>query len=353
VKQSLEEQTALDGWSVDTPVETARACVACGYSLFGLGDEPRCPECGLRNIPDEFRRQVWELVDSGKWFFSGPFELFRKRLPGWWWALDRAGDLRRALRVAVRNAAIAAAIVFAGAAAASAIAVESTTTYRFRELDAPTGRIVYETSLVMRGGLIRSDDSIRDAEWGDVSRNHVYVGATSTSRFVLCRPSWQSVPVALAVLFWLVLTWAGPLFVGLVTQIRKGLPKFARPPHTIIAAGAYESHRLICAAASSALGLGLAGVLFALNARARSGFMAIGSIPVDVLMLFGVGGGVVLYVALGWVAPLRSDWTKQLIQSRGHVARIVVMYALLLPLLATFSIYMLVVTVQLNRLLRQ
>jgi len=60
-----------------------RPCLACGYDLFGLGDEPRCPECGLLNIPQGYRRQVWELVDSGKWFFSGPFAFFRKRPPGW------------------------------------------------------------------------------------------------------------------------------------------------------------------------------------------------------------------------------------------------------------------------------
>ncbi len=344
--QSQAEQAALDGWSVETPVETARACVACGYNLFGLGDEPRCPECGLRNIPDEFRRQVWELVDSRKWFFSGPFSLFLKRLPGWWWALDRPGDLQRSLKVVARNAVVTAAIVFAGAAAASSIATENTMIWQFWNTNDPTARIIHETTWITRGGLIRSlEETVREPDWKDVWRPEVSHGAASTSRLVVCGPNWRALPVALVTLLWLALTWVGPVFVGLVTQIRKGLPKFARPPHTIIAAGAYESHRLIWAAASSALGLGLAGVLFALNARARSAFMTIGSIPVDVLMLFGVGGGVVLYVALGWVAPLRSDWTRQLIQSRGHAVRIMVMYALLLPLLTTWAVVMLVLVI--------
>jgi len=59
-----------------TDSEAIRSCLGCGYSLRGLGTEPRCPECGLLNIPDAYRKQVWALVDSGKWFFSGPESLF-------------------------------------------------------------------------------------------------------------------------------------------------------------------------------------------------------------------------------------------------------------------------------------
>ncbi len=35
-----------------------RPCLACGYDLSGHGEEPRCPECGLLNIPEGYRRQV-------------------------------------------------------------------------------------------------------------------------------------------------------------------------------------------------------------------------------------------------------------------------------------------------------
>lgn len=78
--------------------ESARPCLACGYDLQGLGEEPCCPECGLLNIPEGYRRQVHELVDCGKWFFSSFFGVFRKRPPGWWWSLDRPGDVKRALK---------------------------------------------------------------------------------------------------------------------------------------------------------------------------------------------------------------------------------------------------------------
>ncbi|MCH7596214.1 MAG: hypothetical protein IID35_06600, partial [Planctomycetes bacterium] len=106
---------------------SARHCVACDYNLFGLGDEPRCPECGLMNITDGFRREVWALVDSGKWFFSGFLSPFKKRPPGWWWALDRPGDVRRSFRFAVGHALISAVLVFGFALAADSVLVETTT----------------------------------------------------------------------------------------------------------------------------------------------------------------------------------------------------------------------------------
>lgn len=329
---------------IDTHIETVRVCVACGYNLFGLGDQPRCPECGLRNIPDEFRRRVWELVDSGKWFFSGPLALFRRRPPGWWWALDRPGDLRRALRAVARNGVIAAAILFAGTAIGSSIAIETTTTYRVSYLDDPTSQIIHETSLITRNGFVRgNEETLKESDWPDAFQSPITYGRSSKSRVVLCAPNWVVLPVALGILLWLALTWVGPVFVGLVTQIRKGLPEFARPPLTIIAAGAYESHRLIYASAASVLALILAAFAFACAVRPVFGFM-----PAD-LLLFAIPVVTVLFVASGWVAPMRTDYTKQLIRSRGHAARIVIMYALLFPVLTTWALVMLVFVLFFNR----
>ena len=322
---------------IDTHIETVRACVACGYNLFGLGDEPRCPECGLRNIPDEFRRQVWELVDSGKWFFSGPLALFRRRPPGWWWALDRPGDLRRSLKAVARNAVIAAAILFFGTAVASSIALETTTAYQVWNRDDPTGAIIYQTSLITREGLIRSgEETVQEPDWPEVFQPTHSIGITSASRVVAAPPDKAGLPVALGVALWLALTWVGPVFVGLVTQIRKGLPSFARPPLTIVVAGAYESHRLIWGSAASALALITSVFVFAYAAP-----LNFRSIPAD-LLLVAIPVVAVLFPAIGWVAPLRTDYTKQLIRSRGHAARIVVMYALLFPVLTTWALVMLV-----------
>jgi hypothetical protein len=322
---------------VDTYIETVRACVACGYNLFGLGDEPRCPECGLRNIPDEFRRQVWELVDSGKWFFSGPLALFRKRPPGWWWALDRPGDLRRSLKAVARNAVIAAAILFAGTAIGSSIAVETTMTFRVWNLDDPTGAIIYQTSRITRDGLVRSGwETVKEPDFAPVFQQTHTFGTSTASRVVAIPPDKMVLPVALSMALWLALTWVGPVFVGLVTQIRKGLPEFARPPLTIVAAGAYESHRLIWASAASAFALIIAAFAFARAVPSAFRFL-----PAD-LLLIAIPVVAVLFPAIGWVAPLRTDYTKQLIRSRGHAARIVVMYALLFPVLTTWALVMLV-----------
>lgn len=328
---------------VDPSVETVRTCVACGYNLFGLGDEPRCPECGLRNIPDEFRCQVWELVDSGKWFFSGPLALFRKRPPGWWWALDRPGDLRRSLRVAALNAAFASAILFAGVAMASSVTVEITMTFRVWNLNDPTGTIIYQTSSISRDGLIRSgEETVQEPDWNPVSQIPHSIGMNSASHVVTCMPNRAVLPVALGITLWFALTWIGPVFVGLVTQIRKGLPEFARPPLTIVAAGAYESHRLIYASAASVLALNMAAFVVANNPALIFGWTFRGLNPVNQFLLLAIPVATVLYVAFGWIAPLRSDFTKQLIQSRGHAARIVVMYALLFPALTTWAMMMFV-----------
>ncbi len=35
--------------------------------------------------------------------------------------------------------------------------------------------------------------------------------------------------------------------------------------------------------------------------------------------------------AAGWIGPLRSDYARQLVRSRLHATRIVVMYAAILP----------------------
>ena len=80
--------------------EEDRKCIACGYSLRGLGDERRCPECGLLNVPEGLRRQVQQLVDLKPWFFSSFLAPFEKRLPGWWWSLDRNDHLRRSFKFA-------------------------------------------------------------------------------------------------------------------------------------------------------------------------------------------------------------------------------------------------------------
>lgn len=317
---------------VEPFIETVRTCVACGYNLFGLGDEPRCPECGLRNIPDEFRRQVWELVDSGKWFFSGPFALFRKRPPGWWWALDRPGDLRKALWFLVRNMGIALLVTIAAWGAATSIVVEVTNHYASYEINDPSRTTVYEDDVVYYSGL-NANKSLQGKQpnWSQLYGRTRRCTITTKSR-VIVTPNWRAMPTAFLNALWIVLVWAVPLFVGLITQLRKGLPQFARPPLTILAAGAYESHRAIYASIAIAPVLGV-WTYFELPSAA-TGTPSLSRWVhwlIELLPFFLVP----LYAGLGWVGPLRSDYTKQLIRSSFHAGRIIVMYALVLPPLLT------------------
>jgi hypothetical protein len=233
--------------------------------------------------------------------------------------------------------------VLTGTVVASSIAAETTTIYRFSNIGDPLSAVLHEATAIIREGIMRGGfEELQIPDWKDGWQPGKTFGMTSTTRLVIGSPQWRSVPVATGILLWLALTWAGPVFVGLVTQIRKGLPQFARPPLTIIAAGAYESHRLIYGSAATSLAVILATVGYALSASSRRSFMPLGSNLPEILCLIGIPVAIVLYAAFGWVAPVRSDWTKQLIQSRGHAARIVVMYALLFPVLTSWAMVMLV-----------
>jgi hypothetical protein len=54
IAPSTELNPAIADPEINQLVESCkdRKCLACGYDLQGLGDEPRCPECGLLNIPE-------------------------------------------------------------------------------------------------------------------------------------------------------------------------------------------------------------------------------------------------------------------------------------------------------------
>ncbi|MFQ5491590.1 MAG: hypothetical protein ACE5GE_12800 [Phycisphaerae bacterium] len=121
-----------------------------------------------------------------------------------------------------------------------------------------------------------------------------------------------------AVFFWLV-----PALVGIWTQIRAGLPSFARAPRTIIAAANYEAHRLIY--------LGLV-IVVAIGAEASLRILTMNGNP----RLYAAGSVVLFwttfsYGALSWAGAIRSDYRSQLIQSRRHAVRFVLMYGFFFP----------------------
>ncbi|MBU0718400.1 MAG: hypothetical protein KJ749_09145, partial [Planctomycetes bacterium] len=153
----------------------------------------------------------------------------------------------------------------------------------------------------------------------------------SRSHRVIFRPSWEFVPPTVGFTIWALLIWAFPALFGLYTQIRKGLPGFARAPRTIIVAANYESHRLIYIASCALVWLAALHVRSWLSVAVGSDVAgSCLSTVMVVLLILAVGG---------WVGPVRSDYTRQLVRSRVHGARIVIMYALVFPPLGAIALW--------------
>jgi hypothetical protein len=304
-----------------------RRCIACEYDLRGLGVEPRCPECGLVNVAQDFRDQVWRLIDQGAWLITPPQGFIQKRPPGWWWSLDRDGDVRRSMLRAF-DASLIAALIILGFGTASASFCE-TQTIEFgipihsgpRAPVMPAGRRVYVTTTA--GFYPRIHDSVIGVTDGRArGMPYTYAKPISSVTEWTFRPTYPALGFACLALIWTIATWAGPATVGLWTQIRKGLPDFARAPRTIIAASGYESHRLLYLAPVVAIGF-VADAAMRYNQIDRSTQSGV----LTAIVLFAIAFG-----AAGWIGPIRTDHTRQLVRSTLHGVRIVVMYAIALPL---------------------
>ena len=310
-----------------------RVCLACGYSLRGLGDEPRCPECGLLNIPTGYREQVWELVDSGKWFFSSFFGVLAKRPAGWWWALDRPDDLRRARRFATWHLVVSLLIILAATGLGDAFRVEVGVTYKFPNMVDSAGRPLEPTAAVATYGI--GDRLLRVYRnydvWQFIREGTGGSPVSAVTRRTPFEPGWSFIPIAGIIYLTLVLIWAVPATVGLWTQIRKGLPDFARAPRTIIAASLCEAHRVSYAAVCAAAFMGIDALRRIYLPSSGPTFVGAFLISAIAVLLTGT--------TAGWIGPIRSDYTRQLVRSRSHAIRIVAMYALVFPLAMAGSIF--------------
>ena len=293
------------------PTATGRRCLACAYNLRGLGDEPRCPECGLLNIPDGFRAQVWELVDSGVWFFSSMFHPLKKRPPGWWWALDRENDVKRSLRFILKNVCIATLVVMVCAMVAGGFVLERTHHYTCLDINNPEGRPVYETDWIESDpgpvSVARGWGGGEQPEWSKLYARDRTLRESVSSR-VAFAPSWYSMFHGTLIVMWVCLVWACPGLVGLWTQIRRGLPKFALARRTIISAANYESHRLLYVGVAVVVGL---AVETAIRLRGMGPFAAPGNAINYVTIVLALVVVVSGFGTAGWIGPLRSDFTKR------------------------------------------
>ena len=126
--------------------------------------------------------------------------------------------------------------------------------------------------------------------------------------------------------------WAGPALIGIWTQIRRGLPEYAHAPRTIVAAANLEAHRLTFLAIAI-------GLVFSSDTLMR---VAMNEATYGIFVSW-IGIAPLLFGMAGWIGPLRSDHTLQLIRSRWHLVRIIAMYAVLFPIIA-FSMYLMVLT---------
>lgn len=308
---------------------TDRPCKACGYDLRGLGEAPRCPECGLVNVPEGYRRQVWALIDARRRFFSNMFSVVRKRPPGWWWSLDRPGDLRRSIRVAAENVVAAVLIVLVAGTLLDSVRVRSTFRVELTSQTDPDAERVLLRESVYAFGLGMTYEEIVPFKDRQRPEGDWYVRASDVreTEFDL-----QVAPPAFALFLagLAVFTWRSPAALGLRTQLRKGLPDYARPQYTIVCAAAYESHRAVYTAV-------MAAVLMGLETAVRVGLQTQRAGPAAHFWVYVVVHellfwGVLLFGGSAWIGPLRSDYTKQLIRSRRHAARIIVMYGIFFPL---------------------
>lgn len=311
--------TGGDELNVNDP---PRCCLACGYDLSHLGPEPRCPECGLRHVPQGYREQTWEYVDSGQARFVGPFGLFRKRPPGWWWSLDRPGDVRRSIWYLAINLFAAMLITSLASLAFGGVAHEVTNVYTLRSSNGTT--FVYGRRSIMGAAGFRMSSRLSEQEATQILRNRrgASIGEIRWVPHMGLLTYWIKMFFA-----WLIWVWAFPVGVGLMSQIRKGLPDYAHPPSTILVAGNYESIRLVCGALGLALCMGV------------DAWLRINMQPFGRYLNFSWHYVVIgVLIAASWIGPLRSDPTNQLIRSRMHRYRIVFMYGLFMPALVYGSI---------------
>ncbi len=121
---------------------------------------------------------------------------------------------------------------------------------------------------------------------------------------------------------WAVCLWMSVAVVGLWTQIRRGMKTIGRAWKTIIAASCTESCKLVYLA-------GLIAIAAAADAGLRITVLP-GNDRLYEMFATAMGLAVVCIGVLGWVGPLRSDYTGQLVRSRVHLVRILIMYAAVL-----------------------
>ena len=313
-------------------------CLYCGYNLTGHADGARCSECGMVSVPAALREEVWGLADSRRRLWVLMARPFVKFPPGWWWALDRPGDVRRSTRTLAVNLALCAAIVFGVFIAADVVVVEQTESFAYYDQAAPDSGMRWVKDRVTQFGWLCQRNPVpmpagqpAVIRTDDLPFRSPVLRVVETFRITWVRSAdgvWYGV-IAFA---WLVVVWGFVAQVGLWTQIRRGLPEFARLPHTIVAAANLQSCKLAFLA-------GFVAAAVAAELPLRYACLTGHHSHAYDLALCGLFAIVALAAAVSWVGALRSDYTHQLIRSRLHAARIILMYAVVLPTVTVLALW--------------
>ncbi|MCP4593872.1 MAG: hypothetical protein GY842_24320 [bacterium] len=309
--------------------DDAPRCSYCGYNLTGLGEGTRCPECGMVSVPEALRREVWGICDSPWRLWGLMARPFTVHPPAWWWSLDRPGDLRRSFVLLAVNLVLTLLIILSGLTICDSVVVRRSAVQEFYDQADPQADLLASRQLEEQfHSLCRSTGERVVSAYGvsRAERNQWPVSTAARFRGT-CRLAWawggQALWWAAGVFGWLVLVWAYMTYIGLCTQIRRGLPSFARPPRSIIAAANLQSCKLVLLAVlvvcGGAVELAARWVCDGQPTRGCS------------LVLDAVLAVLVTAASTMWIGALASDFTHQLVRSRVHIVRLLVMYAVLFP----------------------
>lgn len=319
---------------------SAPRCLYCHYNLTGLPEPARCPECGMVNVPQAYRLEVQKIVDDPPTRRRLFRTWIRRYPPGWWWSLDRPGDLVRSFRAACKGLGVALLLICVlFVAFGSVVVVEQTKSFYYAAGDwtrTPLHRPQVHSMHLTIALLPIQVEIEHEVNWM-LLQQELTTSAPATgfsyATVVDYRPSvrfsWGPVKTACVIWLWFFLSGLVPAQVGLWTQIRRGLPDFAKPRRTIVAAANWQVHAML-----KLVAVLIPFLLLEMGLRLW-GTDLYRDIPGVVLF---VGAVLLASPAITWVGALRSDFTRQLVRSRLHALRIVMMYVWLVPFLTVLTI---------------
>jgi hypothetical protein len=301
-------QVPIETEDADATLPRGSICVYCGYDLTGSTDTLACPECGRISTVDAVRGETHALFDQPVRLYREALRFWSKHPPGWFWSLDRDGDVRRSRILLAINVMLVFAIVTGGWLVACSCVVTVTGTER--HLD-PAG---------IEPPLLTRETTRRYGALGTTLLNHNYFPEHDRDLTVLTYDYAEKHEVAwalpqdgkglwgLGIATWLVVNWFLVGQLGFLTQNLFPCHATQRPDRTVAAAVNAESCRLPAQAMVLAL---LLAVDAAVRVLLPAGHFREHRMIVAILIPLGIA-----LVWSHWICPLRSDSLGMLVPTR-------------------------------------